>query len=147
MFQDLAGLGCPRLWGAHGVNLAAVPTPGQLVLLMSCSFQLGPSLESAGAGGERKELMAGLLWSPRPWPCLLFCGTSGLEFQPPETTLTGQAEQLGEEVSRTHAEGQASRTALEGVRSSRPASRRCAGKGWLEQNRSFHIFAPGHRTS
>lgn len=90
MFQDLAGLGCPRLCGAYGVNLATVPTPGQLVLLMSCSFQLGPSLESAGAGGERKaELTVGLLWSPRPWPCLLFCGTSCLEFQLPEATLTG----------------------------------------------------------
>lgn len=104
------------------MNLAAVPTPGQSVLLMSCSLQLGPSLGSAGAGwGEESRVDGGVAVVPTPL-ALPSPGTSCLESQPPGPTLAGQAERLGAEVSPTHAGGRASRTALEGVRSSRPAS-------------------------
>ena len=87
-FQDPAGLGCSRLCGAHRGGLATVPIPGLSVLLLSCPFQLRPSLGSARTGREGEaELTAGSPWSPHPRPCLLFCGASCLESQPPGAHL------------------------------------------------------------
>lgn len=94
MFQDLAGLGCSRLCGAHGVNLATVPTPGQSVLLMSCSFQLGPSLGRAGAGwGEESRVDGGVAVVPTPLalPSLLWHQLPGVPASRAHTRRSSRA--------------------------------------------------------
>lgn len=75
MFQDPAGLGCSRLCGAHGADLATVPIPGLSVLLMSCSFQLGPSLGSTRTGREEESGVDGrvaVVPTPPALPSLLW---------------------------------------------------------------------------